>query len=267
MRVVGAGLLMLGSACDTELETVPEGALAIVGDTVLWPDELERRRGELGAYGQRRFGREGGRMALLEGAITERLLELEAKRVGMGDDPRVEWAVTEELARLQLAADLERRVPERSIAEDQAALRRYYDANPAQFSLPEERSAELIDFEKVEEAEAMLAGLASGELTWEQLSQEKFTTAQPRDDKRFPMYHRHLFDPSLGVGDVVPIPLYAQSKVQVARVREIIPARLKPFDDARVQAELVDAVRGPLLETARTELMAELAQRFPSETP
>jgi hypothetical protein len=260
LLVPGLGL----PACNAELEVVPEGALALVGNTVIWPQELDAVRTQLGGYGQRRFGQEGGGMALLEAAITQRLLELEAKRRGMELDPRVEWAVSEEMARLQLAAELERRVPERGVAEDVAALREYYDAHPDEFLLPEKRSANLIECEDVEQAEALIAELAAGETTWDALQPElAHTPLRVQDNKRFPLYHRHLFDPQLKVGDLLPTPVFGDPHVHVARVHEIVPAEPKPFDDARVQGQLVDAVRAPLLEAARVELMAELAERYP----
>ena len=270
LPALASALLLLvaaGVACDTELESVPAGALALVGNEVIWPEALEARRAELGAYGQQRFGQEGGRLALLEAAITQKLLVLEAKRVGLARDPRVQWAQTEELARLQLAAELERRVPEQSVAEDVAALRAYYDAHIEQFTEPERRGAEMIPFDTVDDAEKTIALLASGELTWEGAGEATTTATIPRDDERFPLFHRQLFDPALQVGQVIPVPIYAQLRFNVARVHELVPATPKSFDDPRVRAELVEAVRAPRLEKARAELMAELAERYPVVIP
>ena len=258
--------LGFGFGCEAELEQVPEGALALVGNEVIWPEELETRRAQLDAYGQRRFGREGGRIALLEAAISERLLILEAKRRGLDSNPRVQWAITEELARLQLAAELERRVPEQSVADDEAALRAYYEANIDAFTEPERRSAELFPVESLEDGEELIRLLATGETTWEVLGEGSYTAAQARDDERFPMLHRLLFDPDLEIGEVIAVPVYAQLKFHVARLKEVVPARAKDFDDPRVRAELVDAVRAPRLERAKTELMAELAERYPITT-
>ena len=267
--LLGALLLIapIAPACDTELESVPAGALALVGNEAIWPEELEARRAELGAYGQQRFGQEGGRLALLEAAITQKLLVLEAKRVGLADDPRVQWAQTEELARLQLAAELERRVPEQSVAEDLDALRAYYDAHIEEFTEPERRGAEMIPVDEVDDAEQIIAQLASGELSWEQAGDATTTAAIPRDDERFPLFHRHLFDPALQVGQVIAVPVYAQLKFNVARLSDLVPATPTPFDDPRVRAELIEAVRAPRLEKAKAELRAELAQRYPVVAP
>ena len=206
---------------------------------------------------------------MLEAAITEKLLILEARRRGMGNDPRIEWAVTEEQARLQLAAELERRVPEREVADDEAALRAYYEAHIDEFTLPEKRSADLIKVESADEAEALIAKLAGGEVTWEEVREgdEVYTPTLERDDERFPLFHRYLFDPKLGPGDVVPVPVYAQLVMHVASVREIVPAKPKPMDDPRVRAALIEGVRAPRLEAARQALMAELAERYPVKLP
>src|SRR5688572_13563891 len=119
MRPLALALSWLALACATD-EGVPDGKLARVGDVVLGPDDLAGVQAQLGAYAQLRFRGEEGRASLLEALVTAELLAQEAIAAGLGDDPRVHWAVLEEIATLARNAELERRVPYAEVAADVA---------------------------------------------------------------------------------------------------------------------------------------------------
>ena len=266
MRRQAALLLGLVSAC-VQGEGVPPGKVAVVGEVVLGPEDIAAIKAQLGAYAQFRFAGQEGRAALVESVVAAELLAQEAIDAGLGDDPRVRWAVLEEIAEVHLAAELERRVPRRAIAEDTAALRAYYDAHPQEFTKPERRNLEGVYFETAREAEQALADLVAGRTTLSELGEVVSTPLQTRDDAEHPGFHVLLFDPSLSVGDWLEAPVMIGTVLVTGRVQQIIEPTLEPFDDPAVQERLVQAVRAPRLEQARAELLAELAAQFPEQSP
>jgi len=254
------------AAC-VEGEGVPPGKVAVVGDVVLGPEDIAAIKAQLGAYAQLRFAGQEGRAALVESVVAAELLAQEAIDAGLGDDPRVEWAVLEEIAEVQLAAELERRVPRQSVADDTAALRAYYDAHLDEFTTPERRNLEGVYFETAKDAEQALADLVAGRTTLGALGEVVSTPLQTRDDAEHPGFHVLLFDPSLSVGDWVAAPVLIGTVLVTGRVQQIIAPTPEPFDDPAVQERLVQAVRAPRLEQARAALLAELATRYPEQTP
>ena len=148
--------LLCALGCGTHSEGVPEGKLAVVGPTVLGPEDIAAAGAQVGAYGQLRFSGPQGEPALLESVVAAELMALEAQDAGLAEDPRVRFAVLEEIATVYLSAELERRVPRDAVADDAAALRAHYDAHPELFALPERRSAQGVVFSKFEEAEVAL---------------------------------------------------------------------------------------------------------------
>jgi hypothetical protein len=265
VRRIALAMISFASACATD-EGVPEGKLARVGEVVLGPDDLAGVQAQLGAYAQLRFRGEEGRASLLEALVTAELLAQEAIAAGLGDDPRVHWAVLEEVATLARNAEFERRVPYADVAADGTALRAYYDAHPDELVVAEQRRAEGVLVATWAEAERALAQLQAGsELA--ALGEVVTTPLQVRDDAEYPAFHRVLFDRALAAGDPLPQPVMVGERLLVGRVREVVaPARV-PFDDAVAQEQLVQAVRAPLLERAERELEAELAARWPEAPP
>lgn len=258
------GLALL-AACSAQIDGVPEGALARVGDTVIYPEDIEVQHAYLGAYAQRRFSGADGKRAMLEGIISQRLLEVEARERGLQRDPRVGWAPLEELARLQLSAELERRVPTHDVRENQAALRAYYEAHLDDFTEPERRSVRMVRFATLREAEAAHDKVRAGEATLEELGEVVRTTPEARNDHRFPGFHRAMFTEVDTVGQLLPRPILARDAAWVAELHAITPGPTRPFEDPAVQEELVTAVREPLAQAARQALMAELAAAYPFE--
>lgn len=258
--------LALGSilgACEAELEGVPEGALARVGEVVIEAEEVEATQAQLGAFGQARFRGPHGHRALLDTLIEQELMVQAARDAGLGDDPRVEWAVLEELADLQRTAMLERRLPRAEVAEDEAALRARYDQMQGAFIEPELRSMRAVKVANFEAGEAALARLEAGEVTLAELGEVVRTPMMKRDDAEYPAYHRVLFDPELEVGDLLPVPVLAGSVVVVGAVDAIEPARRLGFDDPELREQLVSAERDARLAAVEAELLAELAERYP----
>jgi hypothetical protein len=253
-------------ACSVSDEGVPPGELAVVGGVVLGPEDLSGVQTQLGPYAQLRFSGPEGRWALLEALVAAELMAQEAMEEGLGDDPRVEWALHEEEAALYLAAELERRVPREAVAADRAALRAWYDAHPDAFWTEEQRNMEAVAFDDYPSAEAALERLRAGETTLGELGEQVATPIQPRDDAEHPGFHPILFEEGLGPGDWLSAPVVVAHTLLVGRVQQVIPATRRPFDDPAVQEQLVAAVRAPLLESARQELLRELAERFP-ESP
>jgi hypothetical protein len=255
-------LVWLLAACEGG-EGVPEGKLAVVGNEVLGPEDVAKVQHQLGTYAQRRFRGPEGSRNLLEALIEAELLAQEAIANGLGDDPRVRWALLEEVALLYLSAELERRVPRESVARNVASLRAYYDQHPEEFRVPEKRVAKGVVFSSMVEALPALERLRAGEVTLEDLGQVLRTPAMARDDVAHPGFHVYLFDGSLAEGDLLPQPVAIGETLLVGRLHEIQPAHLEDFGDPSVQERLVSAARRPLLDAAQAELLAELAERFP----
>lgn len=263
-----AAVVML--ACEAEVGTVPEGALALVGDEVIEAERLEATHAQLDAFGQARFRGPHGRRALIDALIQQELLVQEARDAGLADDPRVEWAVLEELAELQRAAMLERRLPRAEVAADTEALRARYERERDRFVEPERRSMRVVRVDTFDTGELAIARMLAGEQTLEELAEaegEKVvrTPLMKRNDEEFPGYHRILFDPALKVGDVVPRPVLSGRVALVGVVDEIQPARTLEFDDPQVQEQLVSAEWAQRLEPVEAALLAELRDRFPAE--
>ena len=267
--ILGWTLLTPGPvACSLAEEGVPPGKLAVVGETVLGPEELSGVQSQLGSYAQLRFKGREGRGALLEALVAAELLAQEAIDEGLGDDPRVEFSLFEEEAAVYLAAELERRVPRAEVAADTDALRAWYDTHTDEFWEPEQRNIEGVVMDDLAAAEAALARLQADEVTLDELGNTIATPLQERDDQEHPGFHAIMFDPSvLHAGDPLPHPVVIARAIIVGRVQQIVAAKRRPFDDPQVQERLVQEVRAPLVAKAQAELMAELAERFPERAP
>jgi hypothetical protein len=274
-RMTAKGLLLtcvVMSACEVQVDAVPDGALALVGDVVIQPSWIESSHAQLDAFGQARFRGPHGRRALVEVVIQQELLVQEARDAGLEDDPRVEWAVLEELAELQLTAMLERRLPRSQVAAETQALRDRYERERERFVEPERRRMRAVRVESYDEGERALARMREGVLTLEAYALEKGvdlarTPAMKRDDAEFPGFHRHLFDPALAAGDLVPVPVLSGQLVLIGVVDEIQPARVLPFEDPQVQEQLVTAERDDQLQRHQLALDDELAARFEQVEP
>lgn len=261
---VGRSLALLLAACGTD-EGIPEGKLARVGDVVFGPEDVAAVSAQLGAYAQLRFAGGDGHGALLAALVDAEVLAQEAIRQGLGEDPRVEYALLEEVAGVYLSAELERRVPYAEVAADSAALRAWLDAHPDAFVEPEQRSAEGVVFERWIDAERAMAALDLGAVQLDELGELLKTPLQARDDHEFPGFHVVLFDPALRVGDRLPQPVTLGERLFVGRVHEVVPARRGDLDDPAVRERVVQAVREPRLAAARAALLEELAARFPEQ--
>jgi hypothetical protein len=256
-------MVMFG--CGAQVETVPDGAVALVGERVIEAERLEATHAQLDAFGQARFRGPHGRRALLDALISEELLVLEAHDAGLADDPRVEWAVFEELAELQRAAMLERRLPRADVADDRDALLARYEREPERFREPERRRMRVVRVDTFDAGERAIARIAAGEQTLAELGEVVRTPLMKRDDEEFPAYHRVLFDPELEVGDLVPRPVLSGQLVLVGEVDEVVPARILPFEDPQVQEQLVAAEWAARIEPVEAALLAELRDTFPAE--
>jgi len=256
-------------ACGAQVDAVPEGALARVGEVIIEPEQLEALHGQLDAFGQARFRGADGRRALIDALITQELLVQEARAEGFATDPRVEWAVIQELAALQRAAMLERRLPQAEVAADTDALRARYERPEVQADLqlmePERRSMRVVRVESFDEGERALARIAAGEVTLDELGDVVRTPLMRRDDQEYPAFHQLLFDPELGADDLVPRPVLSGQLVLIGAIDELQPARILPFEDPQVQEQLILAERSARLAPVEAALLAELRERFPAQ--
>lgn len=254
-------------ACEAQIDAVPAGAIARVGDQVLEAELVEATHAQLDAFGQARFRGPHGRRALIDALIDQELLVQTAHEAGLGTDPRVEWAVLEELAALQRAAMLERRLPRAEVAADMQALRDRYEREREHFEEPERRSMRVVRVDSWDEGERAIEQLRGGVVTLEAYAASigrgvVRTPLMKRNDAEFPAYHRALFDANLTVGSLVPTPVLSGQIVLVGELDEIQPATVRPFEDPQVQEQLVEAERAARLVPIAAELEAELAQRF-----
>ncbi|HWB80371.1 MAG TPA: peptidylprolyl isomerase [Nannocystaceae bacterium] len=260
-RALGViGSLVL--ACSGPSEGVPEGKLAVVGEVAFGPEDLAAVQAQLGAYAQLRFRGDAGSHALLGALVDAEVLAQRAVARGLGDDPRVRFALLEEIAAVHLTSELERRVPRAAIAGDEAKLRAWYDAHVGELVQPERRSAEGVVVNKWAKAEELHARMLEG-VALEELGDVVHTEIAARDDREFPGFHAVLFDPALGEGDALPHPVPIGERLLVGRVLKVEAAAAPAFDDPATRERAVEAVRAQLLESAEAELQRELAQRFP----
>lgn len=256
-------LALAVAACDVS-EGVPEGKLAVVGPTVLGPEDVAAARSQVGKYGQLRFSGPEGEATMLEALIATELIALEAETRGFANDPRVEFAVQEEIATVYLSTLLERAVPREGVARDTAALRAYYDAHPEAFTEPETRSAQGVVFKTFDEAEQALVALVGGTSTLEDLGDVFATPLQARDDAEFPAFHPHLFAEGVDEGDFIPHPVFVGEMLLIGRVQKVEKASVRPFDDPAVQEQVVEAVMKPRRDAARAQILERLRA---GETP
>ncbi len=264
---LAVGLLLGLSACEAELETVPEGALARVGAEVIEPEQIDQTRAQLGAFGQARFRGPDGQRALIDAVIGEELLVQEARDHGLASDPRVHFAVLEELAELQRAAMLERRLPRAEIAADTDALRARYRAERTSFTTPERRQMRAVRFDTWEQAEAASVRLRAGEAELEDLGEVLHTQPMTRDDLEYLAFHAILFDPELAVGEALTDPVLSGTNVLVGELETIEAAGFLSFDDPEVQEALVEREWLARVPPIEAELALELAERFPETSP
>ena len=258
-----AVLCLLALASCEVTEGVPEGKLAVVGPTVLGPEDVAAARSQVGKYGQLRFSGPEGDATMLEALIATELMALEAEAMGFADDPRVDFAVQEEIAAVYLSTLLERAVPRESVATDTAALRASYDAHLEAFTEPERRSAQGVVFNGFEEAEAALAALVAGASTLEDFGEVFATPLQARDDAEYPAFHPLLFSSDVGLDEFIPHPVFVGESLLVGRVQKIEPATVRPFDDPEVQERVVEAVIEPRRAQAREAILARLRRGEP----
>ncbi|MBV1858637.1 MAG: peptidyl-prolyl cis-trans isomerase [Nannocystaceae bacterium] len=253
---------MAAASCDVS-EGIPEGKLAVVGPTVLGPEDVAAARSQVGKYGQLRFAGPEGEATMLETLVAVELMALEAEEAGLGSDPRVAFALQEEISAVYLSTLLERAVPRDSVASDSAALRAYYDAHPAAFTLPQKRSAQGVVFKTFAEADQALAALQGGTSELSDLGDVFATPMQARDDTEYPGFHPYLFEEGVAVGDFLTQPVFLGESLLIGRLQKVASARLRPFDDAAVQERLVEAVIKPRREAARQAIVERLAQGQP----
>jgi hypothetical protein len=265
-RRVGLFSIVIALGCAGD-EGVPDGKLARVGDVVFGPEDVAAVGAQLGAYAQLRFSGAEGHVALLGSLVDAEVLAQEAIRQGLGDDPRVAYALAEEIASVYLTTELERRVPYAEIANDVPRLREWYDAHPRDFLVAEQRSAQGVLFADWRTAEQAIVALDSGTTTLEELGEMLTTPLQPRDDAEYPGFHAVLFDAALGPGDMMPRPVPVGEKLLVGRVQDVVAEHASAFDDPATRERVVQAVRAPLLVEARAALLRELAERHPERVP
>ncbi|GEM_PF-1243852 len=279
-RTLGVGLLGIGLfgstlACGAEVETVPEGALARIGDEVVEEALLEGAQARLGAYGQARFRGPEGQRGLVDALIVESLLVMEAEDAGLAADPLVEWAVFEELARIQRSAMLERRLPRTEVESDEralaarAALARAEVGDDSRFSTAERRRMRALKFSTFDEAERVLARLNTGALDLEALAEEEglevlVTSFMRRDDEEFPYYHDLLFDPALAIGEPLAQPVLSGTIVLVGVLDAVEAERVRGLDDAGLREWVVGAEYAVRAEPVEAAMLEELRERYPS---
>ena len=248
----------LCTSCDANGPELGDDARLVVGERVFTSLDLAEVDEQLGPWASTRFRGPEGQRTLMEALTDAELMAQAAVAAGHGDDPRVSWALVEELAALELAGELERRVPLAETIADTAALRAEWEANPEAYSEPERRSIRGVLIGSFAEADAAHRKLAAGEVTLEELGAVAETKLLAFDPKERPGFDVFLFDPKLQVGDVLPSPVLRGISLMVGVVNEIQPAKLREFDDPEVQTKLAEAVHARRLEAAKAAYLEEL---------
>jgi len=256
--ILGVLAIVGASGCAIEDAEIPPGMLARVRSTVLGPQDLATAQAQLGAYAQQRFRGPEGQRQLLEALIDAELMAQAAQRDADGIDPRVAFALLEEIASVHASAELEHRVPRDAIANDSDALRAEYERRKDTFTQPGRRTVEGLVFETFGAAEAALEAMRRGDRVLEGDPAVVSTEPQERDDAKFPLFHPVVFDPALRDGAWLPAPVVVGHRAVLAGRVHIEPTRVLPFEDPAVQEALVAALRGPRVEAARAAWLRAL---------
>jgi hypothetical protein len=254
-----------GLSCDGDAG-VPPGKVARVGDVVFGPEDVAAVGAQLGAYGQLRFAGEGN-AALVAALVDAEVLAQEAKRLQLADDPRVAYALLEEVAAVHRSAELERRLPYAQVAADRPRLVAWYEAHRDAFVQPEQRAAEGVVFRDWVAATRAMTALELGTTTLEELGEVVRTPLQRRDDHEYPGFHPVLFDASLAAGDRLPRPVVVGEGLLVGRVHRIVAAAAPDLDDPATHEKVVQAVREEQLAAIRAAWAEELAAAHPELPP
>lgn len=230
-------------------------------------DYLEAARQALAPYATERFSGERGSQALLANLINLELLATKARDAGFLDDPRVDWSVVDAQAQTQARAIKERRVPRASLSQNRAGLSAFIQENPAALGRGEERRAWVALAEDWRAARILWTELSSGARQPKDVPGAQLTAWMKRDDKRFPVFHRLLFDAALAPGEWLAGPVPLQDKVAVVRLegRRWTPA--PSLEDPAGRAKVVDAaIEAPQREALETYLQG-LRVRWPLNNP
>ena len=254
--VMSLGLVV---GCEAKLSEFPENALAMVGDEAIDISALETARSELQSYGQARFRGGEGKRRLLRAVIERELLVHEAIEAGLENDPRVEWALEEEIAARYLAAEAERRMSAGGEL-DASSLQAWYEAHRGEFEIPEKRSMEAVEFKTLKEAFAALTQLRAGEAQLADFGSVITTAMNARDDEEFPAFHRILFDSGLKEGDWLSSPVLTDRRVMVGRVAQIEAARTKGLEAREVDEKARQALSLERRKAEEAQILAELRE-------
>ena len=225
--------------------------IATVGGTIISRADLERRTEELrrGPRGKHIPPDGGGspeiRRWIVRELVTEAVLAHEVRAAGLVDpgEPR------ERVSAAAIAALMDRVTAEVSV--DAAAVRSFYDRNPDRFRRREARRIR----------HGVVPDQASARAVAERLAaSDQVTQVQPVE-----LHRGELVGPvedavfAAAPGDVVG-PIVTEFGWHVARVDELIPAGIVPFEDARpaIEVDLVAVERVEAferwLETRRAAL-------------
>lgn len=225
--------------------------------------QLSAAREELAPFGQGRFSGEQGTKALLATLVDLELLATRARRAGIFEDPRVNWAEIEAQAQAQARALKERLVPRDAWQADDARLTRYLSETAPELWVPEKRSVWFAAFDNWAQAEQAQVLLVSGALSPQSLENTGITLPQIKDVATFGRFHRLLFDPSLKIGDWLGAPVLRGQKIWVARLQAIEEAQLPDLGDPVLRAAVVDhALRAPQTQ-ALEGYLEQLRERWP----
>lgn len=238
---------------------MPEDAVAVVRGRPITQTQVQDIEGVLGPRAAKIFTADPELRTLRDQAMVIEALVDRGVAAGVDQDPRVEWAVIEELAERHLEAEMQRRVPYERIASDVTRLRAYYDGHPELFVIPEERGLRGYAYPRLDMAVAALDRLQAGTLAIEPEDPNFIELAvHPRDDEARSMMDPVLFTEGLAVGDPLPSVVVHNNYVVAGELNKLVPATREPFDDPAVQEQLVRAVRDPLVAEARQAYLAEL---------
>jgi peptidyl-prolyl cis-trans isomerase C len=259
VALAGAALLAAGAAAQAGRDLRP---VAHVHGRVIAAADLQERlaaerrqalaESRLDAFGSRAVD------ATLQALIDVKLFAVEARADGLAARPDVQHAIETAIDDVLAQALLDHRTA--SVALDEAALRRYYDANPAEFQEPGRVRARHLVVRTHDEAAALLGRLRRGAdfAALAKASNIDATRAAGGDlgwvsrGVMVDAFDRALF--SLEPGEISPV-VQTPYGFHVARVEEIEPGTRTPF------ASVAPGIRQKLLNAELEAWKAELRKK------
>lgn len=213
------------------------------------------------------------RESILEDMVNQAILEREALRRKLGQDPEIEKELEEVRQRFFSQKVIQDEFRKR-IAISDSDLKDYYEAHKEIYRVPEKARVSLIVTEGEPQAQEALEALKLGK-PFEECANEFSVDEETKKNGgeipeevakggtitgigNDPEVHGHLF--SLKPGEVSSAPIRVKDRYYLFKMRERIPERIKTFEE--VKGEVQNAKRREKEEEVFKDLIERLKEEF-----